>query len=1069
MPQRIISNSFVSGEISPELYGRHDLKAYFNGAALLENFIVRRTGGIRKRAGTDVLYTLDSSISPDADTLDNRFKVFTYFYDSDTFGLLIFRIAASTGLIQRKLIIRENGTSSVGAWANIGIQTGIATTAQLDDLKCKQVGDTLFFTRLGWRSFTCRITMAERTAEFRLMDNSVDVPTPGAITATAQGFYKAANVKDDNSASGIYGLAKHYALYGVKDGILSKPSKVSTIAQTSQSTNGTTTPWTSGATVTISGTLDFSLYDYYILAKKAGINYGKISEIYPEETLSFAPATLASWNGEYRGTDGVGFATGGGGFLNANPYFHSSQKRTISMSQSCIGLKATEQAASYRFVTPHWNVEFNGGSAILNVVARADVVNCYSFAVVKAIYTGPATIYPFYYNDDGTGSITVESGISATFNASGNAAVSIGVRAKGPRMGFIIDIPKYSQGAAAVSDTMFFGAFLCSDAADGSYLSAADALLQAPSAFSSSPHYASTASSTTVFGKIGTTYVTTLWNLKTPIGIYADSAAQWNAAYLYAKASMTIASANNFNATATRLGYIQWTTTDAMKQITELSIYVGADTVNWSDGSKAVETQQNVTARLYAVEGPISKLVGEYEIGAGIVDRLRIPITYPDGVSPKTTYTLSFSSPIWARGIKATSLNSTLSFVDDNIIPGAVTGQQEMLVVGDVNMDCDVFDVYEQRSVYAGSKNLPFTLWFSAVGDLYNFYAFRPQGDDDAFSVTIPAKKASQIRHLYSGKELMLFTEDGVYAADAESGAGFSYRTIRLRKICNAAASASVAPVQIDGKTLFVGEDGRTVYELKYDLMQDAIMPTDRSVLAYHLTETAQIVKIAYQRFPDSVVWFLLDDGSLISMTYMPEHEVFAWSHHAFASNASNQKIVDIIEVGSLVTGDGVETTSDILLVTESYTDLGARDTKTTVERLRPNVCADVLEYGAPNNQCMDHFGGTYPVGVTAKLITLRPESPEVNTQGVPKRVVDVCLRIRRSGTVSVKPFEPSLSAVSTDPSIDDPEEETLTLFSGDLKLMPRGYVNGDGQLQIESTDSRPCEILSAVYTMDIP
>lgn len=318
MPQRIVSNSFVSGEISPELYGRHDLKAYFNGAALLENFIVRRTGGIRKRPGTDVLYEFDGAESPDDGTLDNKFRPFPYFYDADTFGLLVFRMT-SAGVVQSKLIIREAETTTVGEWSSPGVNTGITTSAELDDLKCKQVGDTLFFTRLGYQAFACKITMAECLSEFRMLDNAITVQPPAEITATPKNFYK-------DGEGGARGIQKHYALYGVKDGVLSKPATVSTAASTS-TVAGTCTPWTAGATVKVAGTLDFSAHDYYVLAKKTGMNYGKISEIYPVEQIKAVKAVNVSNDLAFR--DSVaGFNDSASAFLLGDPNLLSSSRRS---------------------------------------------------------------------------------------------------------------------------------------------------------------------------------------------------------------------------------------------------------------------------------------------------------------------------------------------------------------------------------------------------------------------------------------------------------------------------------------------------------------------------------------------------------------------------------------------------------------------------------------------------------------------------------------------------------------------------------------------------------------------
>ena len=196
-------------------------------------------------------------------------------------------------------------------------------------------------------------------------------------------------------------------------------------------------------------------------------------------------------------------------------------------------------------------------------------------------------------------------------------------------------------------------------------------------------------------------------------------------------------------------------------------------------------------------------------------------------------------------------------------------------------------------------------------------------------------------------------------------------------------------------------------------------------------------------------------------MTYMPDHEVWAWHRHTFAETDDERTLTDIMDVGSVVSGSGVETTSGILLIFQTAT-------ATIVEQMRPNVCDDTFA-DADIASCIDHHGDEdAEVPVSAKLITLRPESPEFSSQGVPKRVVDVCLRIRRSGTVSVKPYEPNLPAVSNNQATVD-GDGTVHLYSGDIKIMPRGYINGDGQIQIESDDNLPCEILSAVYTMDSP
>lgn len=51
-------SNFTAGEVSPELLGRGDLRAYENGAARLRNVFIQPTGGVTRRAGMRYLDTL---------------------------------------------------------------------------------------------------------------------------------------------------------------------------------------------------------------------------------------------------------------------------------------------------------------------------------------------------------------------------------------------------------------------------------------------------------------------------------------------------------------------------------------------------------------------------------------------------------------------------------------------------------------------------------------------------------------------------------------------------------------------------------------------------------------------------------------------------------------------------------------------------------------------------------------------------------------------------------------------------------------------------------------------------
>ena len=94
-----------------------------------------------------------------------------------------------------------------------------------------------------------------------------------------------------------------------------------------------------------------------------------------------------------------------------------------------------------------------------------------------------------------------------------------------------------------------------------------------------------------------------------------------------------------------------------------------------------------------------------------------------------------------------------------------------------------------------------------------------------------------------------------------------------------APASPLASPPAVDtgASVLFFATDERTLMEMRYSFAEDAHVAVDRSVLARHLTEAASVRSAAWQAWPDGVLWIALDDGSLVSFTYLPEHAVFAF------------------------------------------------------------------------------------------------------------------------------------------------------------------------------------------------
>ena len=379
------------------------------------------------------------------------------------------------------------------------------------------------------------------------------------------------------------------------------------------------------------------------------------------------------------------------------------------------------------------------------------------------------------------------------------------------------------------------------------------------------------------------------------------------------------------------------------------------------------------------------------------------------------------------------------NFRDDNISPGeAVYGQTNVLGEGFTTPLC--VDCFQQRRVFANGMSakgkLPMTLWFSEVGNLDNFYSDRPASDDDPFSPTISTTGPSFIRWVVTYQEMMvLFTDSGLFSVGFSQQSGFSASSCRISRFSDLAVSPEVQPVVTDAGIVFVAADNKTVYTASYDLQENMLKPINRSVLVEHLTRTSQIKAIALQTSPDNVVWVVTDNGRYATFTFERNEEVYAWSDGMI----EGAKIKDVISLGSVTDSAVDRTYGDLVFVV----DKDGQDYIVTA-----------------NGGYTDEIGGV-SANVKATLVTLRPESQERTISGLKKNVKDILLRLYETGGISV------VNALGVSQPLVAAKTE-VELFTGDVKVMPRGSIDENAQMKYVSDNDKPCEILQVLTLLEV-
>lgn len=187
---------------------------------------------------------------------------------------------------------------------------------------------------------------------------------------------------------------------------------------------------------------------------------------------------------------------------------------------------------------------------------------------------------------------------------------------------------------------------------------------------------------------------------------------------------------------------------------------------------------------------------------------------------------------------------------------------------------------FQQRLVFGGSNKRPQTIWMSRSGNYENFSTSTPLKADDSIEVTIASNEASGIRWMVALRSLLVGTA-GVEWEIRGEGDGGAVTPTAISIMPQSYRGSAAINVQVIGNTiLHVSRSHREVRDLLYDFGADGYGGMDRAILAAHLFERHKVAGWAYQQSPDSILWIIRDDGVLLGLTYMREHEVFAWHRH---------------------------------------------------------------------------------------------------------------------------------------------------------------------------------------------
>ncbi len=396
---------------------------------------------------------------------------------------------------------------------------------------------------------------------------------------------------------------------------------------------------------------------------------------------------------------------------------------------------------------------------------------------------------------------------------------------------------------------------------------------------------------------------------------------------------------------------------------------------------------------------------------------------------------------------------------------------------------------FQQRRVFSGTYTHPRMLWMTASGTESNFTYTIPAQADNRIRFEIAAQEASRVQHVVPLSNLIVLTGSSEFRIQATDGGALTSETISVSP--QAAIGASeVQPLVVNSVLVYAANRGGHIRELGYNYQAGGFTTGDLSIRAAHLFDNVKTVDMARMKAPDSILWFVMADGKLLGLTYLPEQGVAAWHRHD--TDGAFESVCCVPEghedalyavVRRTINGESVryiermherhfDEISDAFHVDCGGTYSGVPTKQISgLTWLEGETVSILADGGVLPNQVVKDGKVELPVEVTYAHIGL-PITAELKTlpvavqmqdgsygRGHMKNVNKVFIRVYRSSGISVGPDEDHLTAVKM--RGDEPFGEPPQLLSEEIPLAVSPKWTDGGQIVIQQKNPLPITVVS--------
>lgn len=177
---------------------------------------------------------------------------------------------------------------------------------------------------------------------------------------------------------------------------------------------------------------------------------------------------------------------------------------------------------------------------------------------------------------------------------------------------------------------------------------------------------------------------------------------------------------------------------------------------------------------------------------------------------------------------------------------------------------------YQQRLVFGGSSAYPQTVWLSGSG-VFDFFA---GGADaaDSISATLVSQAVNKVVWMSSTNDLIIGTTGSEFAMKSADGSGqpLTPTSADAKPYTSYGSDSPQTPVQIGGDVIFVQKGGKALRSYNFNYNKNSYQAGEITFWAEQLA-TSGVKEMAYAQYPDSLLYVVMDDGTMLVGTYKPE------------------------------------------------------------------------------------------------------------------------------------------------------------------------------------------------------